>query len=101
MKAFLNKRQKCRLPKEPRRSKHTERSVVSHLATLSALEISDIFMNVFGLAGMELPFPTVALSKLCSVFVARIMLITHQCHAFNESQIKIVVKHLQIISIFH
>lgn len=56
---------------------------------------------MFGPAGMELPFPTVALSKLCSVFVARMMLITHQSYAFNESQIKIMVNCLQIIRIFH
>lgn len=99
MKVFLNKSQKCSLPKESRRSKHVESSVVSHLATLSALEISDIFMDVFGLAGMKLSFPTVPLSKLCSV--ARMMLIAHQCYAFDESQIKIMIDLLQIISVFH
>lgn len=85
MKVFLNKRQKGSLPKESRRSKQVERSVVSHLATPSALEISDIFMNVFGMAGMELSLPTVPLSKLCSVLVARTMLTAHQCYAFDES----------------
>lgn len=100
MKVFLNKRQKCSLPKESRRLKQVERSVVSHLATPSALEISDIFMNVFGMAGMELSLPTAPLSKLCSVFVARMMLIAHQCYAFDKSQIKIMIDLLQIISIF-
>lgn len=35
-----------------------------------------------GLAGMELTFPIAALIVLCFVFVARTVLITHQCSGY-------------------
>ena len=37
---------------------------------------------VLGLAGMELIFPIAALIVLCSVLVARKVLITHQCFGY-------------------
>ena len=39
-------------------------------------------MVVLGLAGMELTFPIAALIVLCFVFVARTVLITHQCFGY-------------------
>ena len=40
------------------------------------------FLTILDLAGMELTFPIAALIVLCFVFVARKVLITHQCFGY-------------------
>ena len=39
-------------------------------------------VGVLGLAGMELTFPIAAITELCFVFVARMVLTTHQCFGY-------------------